>query len=54
MAGARSTADPAGRQVVISIGAALFNLRLGLRMLSRQATMGLCPEAARLGAGWLG
>jgi nitroreductase len=46
---AAPVADPAGRQRVISTGAALFNLRLGLRMLSQQATIRLFPEAARPG-----
>lgn len=42
-------ADPAGRQRVISTGAALLNLRLALRMLGRQASVRLFPDAGRPG-----
>ncbi len=42
-------ADPVGRQRVISTGAALFNLRLSLRVLGRQVTIRLFPDADRPG-----
>lgn len=37
-------ADPAGRELVISCGAALFGLRLAIRGLDRQPTLALFPE----------
>lgn len=39
-------ADPAGRSLHISVGAALFNLRVAARHLGRRATVQLCPDLA--------
>jgi nitroreductase len=39
--------DPAGRELVISCGAALFGLRLGLRQLSRVPAVQLWPDPAQ-------
>ena len=42
-------ADPAGRELVISCGAALFNLRLAVRRLGFAADVSLLPDAAQPG-----
>ncbi|MEU9044796.1 MULTISPECIES: Acg family FMN-binding oxidoreductase [unclassified Kitasatospora] len=39
-------ADPDGRSLHISVGAALFNLKTASRHLGRAATVALCPESA--------
>jgi nitroreductase len=39
-----SAADPAGRELFISCGAALFGLRLAIRGLDREPTVALFPE----------
>ncbi len=39
--------DPAGRELLISCGAALFGLRLGLRSVGRLPVVDLLPDAAR-------
>ncbi|MEV0537728.1 nitroreductase family protein [Kitasatospora sp. NPDC050463] len=39
-------ADPDGRSLHISVGAALFNLKTAGRHLGRAATVALCPESA--------
>ncbi len=39
--------DPAGRELLISCGAALFGLRLGLRSVGRLPIVDLLPDAAR-------
>jgi nitroreductase len=41
-------ADPAGREMLISCGAALFGLRLGIRSLGYQPVVGLLPDPAQL------
>jgi hypothetical protein len=41
-------ADPAGREMLISCGAALFGLRLGVRSLGYQPVVELLPDPARL------
>ncbi|MBI3688718.1 MAG: nitroreductase family protein [Actinobacteria bacterium] len=46
---ATSVADPSGRQRVVSAGAALFNLRLAVRSLGRQAAVRLFPEPEQPG-----
>jgi hypothetical protein len=38
--------DPDGRELVVSCGAALFNLRLAIRKLGRQGTLRLLPDPA--------
>lgn len=38
--------DPDSRELVVSCGAALFNLRLAIRKLGRQTTLRLLPDAA--------
>lgn len=46
---AAPAADPVGRQRVISTGAALFNLRLALRMLGHRPRTELFPDPTRPG-----
>jgi hypothetical protein len=46
-AGRQLLEDPAGREMTISCGAALFGLRLGVRSLGYQPETGLFPEAGR-------
>jgi hypothetical protein len=41
-------ADPLGREMLISCGAALFGLRLGVRSLGYQPVVDLLPDPARL------
>jgi hypothetical protein len=41
-------ADPVGREMLISCGAALFGLRLGVRALGYQPVVELLPDPARL------
>ena len=40
--------DPAGREMLISCGAALFGLRLAIRSLGQQPVVELLPDPARL------
>jgi len=44
----RLQADPAGREMLISCGAALFGLRLAVRSLGYQPVVELLPDPARL------
>lgn len=44
----RSSVDPSGRQMVISCGAALFNLRVAAAYLGREVTVRLNPEPSDL------
>jgi hypothetical protein len=41
-----SVADPDSRELVLSCGAALFNLRLALRKLGRRSTLAVLPDSA--------
>ena len=38
--------DPSGRELMISVGAAIFNLRLAMRQLGRVPTVRLFPDPA--------
>jgi hypothetical protein len=45
----RLRADPAGREMLVSCGAALFGLRLGVRSIGYQPVTVLLPDPARPG-----